>query len=688
MRVMAIALGGCISGQPNYGITEDTGGHITYILGAMQALARQPDVTDAEIVTRLFDAPEYGNSHSQPVEYLGANLRITRIDSGNRSYLAKERLAADRNAFTQALLRDLHERDVLPDVIHAHFSDAADVALSVREEFGIPVVYTPHSLGIEKAGTGTVFSPELQRRVEEEDRIIGAVDAIVASSRDECERQLASYPSANCETIWSVRPGIDQTRASAQDIASASALIAPFLRDTAKPIILAIARPVKKKNLAALVRAFAEHPSLRDDANLVIVPGLRSSIDGGEEEQAEVMRELVNEIDLHNLHGCVAYPKRHSKGDVRGLYALAARSRGVFVNPALIEPYGLTILEAAVHGLPVVATRNGGPADIVAELQHGEVVDPTDTSAIGSTVSKLIKNPTLWQTASDNGSQRVQAVQWETYAAQFLRICRTLVKPNRVATIPLRSQKHLVLCDIDNTLTGCRRSSEELRRYLHGRSDLVFGIATGRSLVEAKRLVLEWDLAMPEVWITSVGSEVYWHTATGLQRDCDFAGRLERDWDVEQIAELMADIPHTRPQPAIEQREFKQSYFVENPASVSLMRQRLRDSGLSARIIYSHGNLLDIVPLAAGKGEAMRHVSRKLNIPLDRVIVAGDSGNDIDMIEACPNAVIVANCERELRAMATHGRAYLAKRKHAAGVLEGIQAHMDRIQNHQIRSAA
>jgi sucrose-phosphate synthase len=38
--------------------------------------------------------------------------------------------------------------------------------------------------------------------------------------------------------------------------------------------------------------------------------------------------------------------------------------QGVFINPALVEPFGLTLIEAAAHGLPMVATKNGGPVDI------------------------------------------------------------------------------------------------------------------------------------------------------------------------------------------------------------------------------------------------------------------------------------------------------------------------------------
>ena len=151
MHIMSLALGGCIKGPPvDYGLTEDTGGHIAYILGEMAALARHPTVESAEIVTRLFEDPELGPAYAKPVEVLSSGVTVTRIDSGNRRYLAKEALAHDRDAFVRALIAELRNRPRLPDLIHAHFADAADVACQIRAELGIPFVYTAHSLAIDK----------------------------------------------------------------------------------------------------------------------------------------------------------------------------------------------------------------------------------------------------------------------------------------------------------------------------------------------------------------------------------------------------------------------------------------------------------------------------------------------------------------------------------------------------------
>ena len=66
------------------------------------------------------------------------------------------------------------------------------------------------------------------------------------------------------------------------------------------------------------------------------------------------------------------------------------RLSNVFVNPALHEPFGLTLVEAAAAGVPVVATRNGGPADIVATIGHGVLIDPEDTAAISAAIRAIV----------------------------------------------------------------------------------------------------------------------------------------------------------------------------------------------------------------------------------------------------------------------------------------------------------
>jgi glycosyltransferase involved in cell wall biosynthesis len=74
---------------------------------------------------------------------------------------------------------------------------------------------------------------------------------------------------------------------------------------------------------------------------------------------------------------------------VRRLMAEAA----VFCMPTLREPFGLVFVEAAIHGLPVVATRTGALPDIVVEGETGHLVRPHDVEGLSERLAGLLADP-------------------------------------------------------------------------------------------------------------------------------------------------------------------------------------------------------------------------------------------------------------------------------------------------------
>ncbi|KAK1376321.1 hypothetical protein POM88_032514 [Heracleum sosnowskyi] len=116
--------------------------------------------------------------------------------------------------------------------------------------------------------------------------------------------------------------------ASPKAVPSIWAEVVRFLTNPHKPMILALSRPDPKKNLTTLLKAFGECRPLREFAN------------------------LVNTHYRYDLYGQVAFPKHHKQSDVPDIYRLAAKTKGVFINPTLVEPFGLTLIEATAHGLP------------------------------------------------------------------------------------------------------------------------------------------------------------------------------------------------------------------------------------------------------------------------------------------------------------------------------------------------
>ena len=60
--------------------------------------------------------------------------------------------------------------------------------------------------------------------------------------------------------------------------------------------------------------------------------------------------------------------------------------------------------QAAAHGVPTVATKNGGPVDIMSTLHHGLLVDPANSNDIANACFKLLTNSSMWDQMSHNGA--------------------------------------------------------------------------------------------------------------------------------------------------------------------------------------------------------------------------------------------------------------------------------------------
>jgi sucrose-phosphate synthase len=660
MRIAHLALGGCIKAPPvAYGLTEDTGGHVAYVLGAAQAQAALPGVEAVEIVTRAFDDPRLGPVYAAETEAVAPRLTIRRLRTASTAYLAKDALEAELPALRDAFLALCADPARRPDIVHAHFADAAEIALAARARYGCRVVYTPHSLGREKAGClrGAADGP-LARRIAREGRAVAEADAILCSSRDEAERQLAAYDPAAQGRTHCIGPGASLP-AAPEGTAEARALLAPFLRRPDLPLVLAIARPVAKKNLALLLEAFARR-GLRERANLCIVAGLRDGPDSGDAGQRAVIRGLLDGIDRHDLWGHAALPRRHAPHHVTQLYRIAARG-GVFVNPALHEPFGLTLLEAAAMGVPVVATRSGGPVDILGDLRNGLLVDPTDADGLARAIGELLSQPGARARMAAAGRRGLGRYGWAGWARQALRAYRAASTP----AAPVPAAARMLVCDIDGTMTGDRDAAARLARCLEARR-MPFAVATGRSVTQARRVLADWALPEPDAFVTSVGSEIWWPRGCGrLERDAAFAP----DWDrAAVLARLRAG--GATFQAEVEQRDAKLG-CLGDAAEAARLRALL--GHLGARVIHSHGELIDVLPREAGKAHAVAHVARRWGLTLADCVAAGDSGNDLDMLQACGAAIVVGNARlAELRSLTPRPGLIRATAPSAGGVLEGL----------------
>ncbi|MES1941908.1 HAD-superfamily hydrolase [Salinisphaera sp. T5B8] len=688
MFIMHIALQGCLRAHDvEYGITADTGGHIRYLLELAQTSARDRDIERIDIVTRAFDADFTDGDYRIGCEYVNPKVRIVRLPTPDPAYRSKEALWDQLPAFGDALVDYIDRLERAPQLLHAHYADAGHIAGLVKQRRGIPFVFTAHSLGQPKrdytAATrrdedvDTPAERALDRRIATENAALRDASLVIASSRDEAELQYAQYPDYDPGRIRVIRPASDlQAFAQSQPNARVHAMLSRFLTEPDKPALLAIARPVTRKNLASLIRAYGESPALQERANLVILAGERQSLDALEPEIADNLRDMLALIDHYDLYGRVAYPKKHHGADVPSVYAWARVRGGLFANVAFNEPFGLTLLEAAAAGLPVVATDSGGPNDIIEQCHNGVLVNPCSTDAIAAAALALFDDHERWIACQASGRKATSVFDWSRHVDYYHRLLHRLSGSTgeRVAKRCSRFDAMLA-CDIDGTLVGCSQGVIRFNAWYAGQPRLRFGVATGRSFHSALLILEQAGIEWPDFLITSVGAEIYRLADDGVRyvRDTRWAERIDRGWQRAAVAEVLDAVPELVAQSPLEQRAHKISYLCEAGIDIApRLRRLLAEHGLEARVIHSNERCVDVLPVHASKGAAVAYLADEADIHQERVYVAGDSANDLEMLQTLPCAIVVANHRDGLAKACGLTHAYFASAGHARGVIEGV----------------
>ncbi len=696
--ILLLSLHGLIRGsEVELGRDEDTGGQITYVLDLARALGERDEISRVDLVTRQVIDPAVAEDYGRAEEWLGDKARIVRLPFGPQRYLRKEALWPHLDHAVDRLLHFIRQQQRLPDIIHSHYADAGYVGVQLSHLTGLPLIHTGHSLGrckrqrlLDAGRRASRIDQQFQfpRRFAAEEELLREADLIITSTRQEVAQQWGLYENVREGNFVVIPPGTDTSRFSPPRAGwrghTVRGAISPFLRDVGKPMVLAIARPDARKNLVRLVEAFAESPALRERANLVIVCGNRDDIAGLPDEQKEVYTQLILAMDRYDLYGTMALPKHHEQSEVADYYRAAARTGGVFVNVAYTEPFGLTLIEAAASGLPIVATHDGGPQDIVANCRNGLLVDPLNAAEIAGALLDALSDRRRWQGWVRSGRAGVRRhYTWQAHVDKYLRQMGGLLRRQRKQLrreqvafsqgVDLPLVVSLLVSDIDNTLLGDAASLRELMAWLETHRQMGFAVATGRSLELTLKVLRQWKVRRPDILISSVGSEI--HYGRTLKPDVGWTSHIRYRWRRADVQQLLDRMPGLRLQPAENQREFKLSYYLDRDRAPDLreIRAELSRHQLYARLIHSHRVFLDVLPVRASKGQAVRYLAYRWGLPLERILVAGDSGNDREMLVGDTLAVVVGNHSEEIADLAGHERIYMASAHHAAGILEGIR---------------
>ena len=234
-----------------------------------------------------------------------------------------------------------------------------------------------------------------------------------------------------------------------------------------------------------------------------------------------------------------------------------------------------------------------------------------------------------------------------------------------------------LISDIDGTIKNKEKDLSFAQYAKKNQGTLFTAYATGRSYEAFLYAVEEEALYAPDAAILYTGADIYIKEGIGYEHLAEWHEKIRKSgWDFPKVVNLFEKVMGIMPQENM--YEYRPAYYI-NPGMHALVREQvkalLESEGLKAQVIISGEKYLDVLPLICDKGKAAVYLVAQLGIDREKVIVAGDSGNDVHLFEKFKRGIVVANADADLKNALTAMRGkdiYFAKQGYALGVIEGL----------------
>ena len=183
-------------------------------------------------------------------------------------------------------------------------------------------------------------------------------------------------------------------------------------------LIVCAARLEQEKDVRSLVAAMPGIVAAAPDAVCVIA---------GEGSQRAALEAQIGALGLAGSIRLLGF-----REDALSLIQAA----DIFVLPSLAEPFGLVLIEAMALGRPVIATRAGGPREIVEENVTGLLIPPGDPAALARAMQLLLKDKVLRIGMGQRGHERFEERFTAARMAQetlliYRKVCDEFNQPNQ-----------------------------------------------------------------------------------------------------------------------------------------------------------------------------------------------------------------------------------------------------------------
>ena len=307
-----------------------------------------------------------------------------------------------------------------PDVVHLHAFWLWPVARAIQEQTRTPLIYTVHSLDRAEYELGQ-GPPECLTQWEMQAAAITTADRVIALSRSEKELLMQYCPGVR-----------DRVRIVGNGIAD-TCRVHGARRENGRSEhlqVLYIGRFVERKGIGDL---FAAMPSVlaRAPASRFILIGGHRHCSGAEMERRWLPPALSPYRSQISFMGWLAPDEAEEWYD----------RADILVVPSWYEPFGMVILEGMLHGLPIVASAIGGPAEILEHERTGLLYPPRDVEALACALLQFVEKPAQRR---DIGTAAVEEVHrewlWPRIVEKMRCVYQEMMSPKHPpATFGLRT---------------------------------------------------------------------------------------------------------------------------------------------------------------------------------------------------------------------------------------------------------
>lgn len=300
------------------------------------------------------------------------------------------------------------------DVVHAHSYGYFQTIAAARaaSRAGVPFVFTPHfhppwsmEGGAARRALRAVYDPTFgQYTVSRAGRIIGV-------SRAEM-REMAEHLRVDAEKVRIVPNGFHPDRF--QPPPARDALRKRLGVDADEPLVVFAGRLASNKGLQHLVPAFARVARDHPRARLVLA--------GEDQGWRARLRETAASLGIAD--------RAHFTGHLPDeAYRETLAGADVFVLPSEWEAFGIVLVEAMACGVPCVATRVGGAADVVVDGETGALVPYADVDRLAEAIGALLADPERARRLGAAGRERAfREYAWSAVVDRTVAVYRELAR--------------------------------------------------------------------------------------------------------------------------------------------------------------------------------------------------------------------------------------------------------------------